>query len=128
METPGSTSDYSEGDARYEDVYGMRNPDERRSALMRRLYGTDDPEDPRVARDEVIRQMLHAKTLEEIERAEKRADEWLEEHPEDTVVIGRNAEPMANLKLILLPLKEQGIDPESLRTPKGRARKGKSGK
>ena len=69
-----------------------------------------------MARDEVIRQMLHAKTLEEIERAEKRADEWLEEHPEDTVVIGRNAEPMANLKLILLPLKEQGIDPESLRT------------
>ena len=26
METPGSTSDYSEGDARYEDVYAMRNP------------------------------------------------------------------------------------------------------
>ena len=123
METPGSTSDYGEGDVRYEDVYGMRDPDERRSALMRRLYGTDDPEDPRVARAEVIRQMLRARTLEEIEQAEKRADEWLEEHPEDTVIIGRNAEPMANLKLILLSLKEQGIDPESLP-----ARKSKSGK
>lgn len=66
-----------------------------------------EPTEHRVELRLLVGRMNSVRTLEEIEEVEREVDRWLEEHPEDDYVIGRNAELMYKVRLGLLARQEQ---------------------